>query len=305
MRNTFAQTFLEAAREDERLCVVVADISPAGAMDQFRKEFPGRFVNTGVAEQIMIGMVAGMSMQGLRPFAYTIATFTLYRPFEFIRDDLCYQNLPVTVVGIGGGVTYSTLGSTHHAQEDVAVARAVPNLRVVAPCDPAEARAATQWCVGQQEGPVYLRLGKAGEPVITANALTPFEFGKLRMLREGSDVCILGYGPILKMAMDAADTLGARGVSAGVASVHTLKPLDREGIARVLGKYRQVIVLEEMVAQGGLGESVKAIAWESGARCRLDCMSLKDEFVHVYGKHEDVLAAHGLTLERLLGFVQT
>ncbi len=303
MRNTFAQTFLEAAREDDRLCVVVADISPAGAMDQFRKEFPDRFINTGVAEQIMIGMVAGMSMQGLRPFAYTIATFTLYRPFEFIRDDLCYQNLPVTVVGIGGGVTYSTLGSTHHAQEDVAIARAVPNLRVIAPCDPEEARAATKWCVGQQEGPVYLRLGKAGEPVITANATTPFEFGKLRMLREGTDVCILGYGPILKMAMDAADRLGQRGVSTGVASVHTLKPLDQEGIARVLGKYRHVIVLEEMVAQGGLGESVKAVAWESGATCKIDCMSLKDEFIHVYGKHEDVLAAHGLTLDRLLGFV--
>ena len=303
MRNTFAQTFLEAAREDDRLCVVVADISPAGAMDQFRKEFPDRFINPGVAEQIMIGMVAGMSMQGLRPFAYTIATFTLYRPFEFIRDDLCYQNLPVTVVGIGGGVTYSTLGSTHHAQEDVAIARAVPNLRVIAPCDPEEARAATKWCVGQQEGPVYLRLGKAGEPVITANATTPFEFGKLRMLREGTDVCILGYGPILKMAMDAADRLGQRGVSTGVASVHTLKPLDQEGIARVLGKYRHVIVLEEMVAQGGLGESVKAVAWESGATCKIDCMSLKDEFIHVYGKHEDVLAAHGLTLDRLLGFV--
>ena len=300
MRNTFAQTFLEAAREDDRLCVVVADISPAGAMDQFRKEFPDRFINTGVAEQIMIGMVAGMSMQGLRPFAYTIATFTLYRPFEFIRDDLCYQNLPVTVVGIGGGVTYSTLGSTHHAQEDVAIARAVPNLRVIAPCDPEEARAATKWCVGQQEGPVYLRLGKAGEPVITANATTPFEFGKLRMLREGTDVCILGYGPILKIA---ADRLGQRGVSTGVASVHTLKPLDQEGIARVLGKYRHVIVLEEMVAQGGLGESVKAVAWESGATCKIDCMSLKDEFIHVYGKHEDVLAAHGLTLDRLLGFV--
>ena len=104
--------------------------------------------------------------------------------------------------------------------------------------------------------------------------------------------------------MDAADRLAARGVSTGVASVHTLKPLDREGIARVLCKYRQVIVIEEMVAQGGLGESVKAVAWESGAKCRLDCMSLKDEFVHVYGKHEDVLAAHGLTLDRILGFVK-
>lgn len=303
MRNTFAQTFHEAAKADPRLCVVVADISPAGAMDKFRQEFPDRFINTGVAEQIMIGMVAGMSMRGLKPFAYTIATFTLYRPFEFIRDDLCYQNLPVTVVGIGGGVTYSTLGSTHHAQEDVAVACAVPNLRVIAPCDPEEARAATHWCINQQEGPVYLRLGKAGEPSLTENALTPFEFGKMRYLRDGTDVCILGYGPVLKLGMDAADAFQARGISTSVASVHTLKPLDREGIARALGKFRHVIVVEEMVAQGGLGDAVKSIAWECGARCRLDCLSLQDEFIHTYGKHEDVLKAHGITLGAILDFV--
>jgi transketolase len=129
-------------------------------MDQFRKQFPKRFINTGVAEQIMIGMCAGMSMRGLKPFAYTIATFTLYRPFEFIRDDLCYQNLPVTVVGIGGGVTYSTLGGTHHAMEDVAIASAIPNMRVLAPCDPEETRAATHGC--RERGGVPPRQG--GEP---------------------------------------------------------------------------------------------------------------------------------------------
>jgi transketolase len=303
MRNTFAQTFHEAAKSDPRLCVVVADISPAGAMDKFRQEYPDRFINTGVAEQIMIGMVAGMSMRGLKPFAYTIATFTLYRPFEFIRDDLCYQNLPVTVVGIGGGVTYSTLGSTHHAQEDVAVACAVPNLRVIAPCDPEEARAATHWCINQQEGPVYLRLGKAGEPSLSQNALTPFEFGKMRYLRDGGDICILGYGPVLKLGMEAAEALQARGISTAVASVHTLKPLDREGIAAALGRFRHVIVLEEMVAQGGLGEKVKGLAWESGARCKLDCLSLQDEFIHCYGKHEDILAAHGISLASLMNLV--
>jgi transketolase len=303
MRNTFAQTFHESAKLDPRLCVVVADISPAGAMDKFRKEFPDRFINTGVAEQIMIGMVAGMSMRGLRPFAYTIATFALYRPFEFIRDDLCYQNLPVTVVGIGGGITYSTLGSTHHAQEDVAVASAVPNLRVIAPCDPEEARAATHWCIGQQEGPAYLRLGKAGEPSLTDDALTPFEFGKLRYLRPGSDVCILGYGPILKLGMEAAKALEARGVSTAVASVHTLKPLDREGIVQALARFKHVIVVEEMVARGGLGEAVKGLAWESSASCRLNCLSLKDEFIHTYGTHEDGLKAHGVTREAILSFV--
>jgi len=302
VRNTFAKTFLEAAQEDARLCVVVADISPAGAMDQFRKEFPERFINTGVAEQIMIGMCAGMSMRGLKPFAYTIATFALYRPFEFIRDDLCYQDLPVTVVGIGGGVTYSTLGGTHHAMEDVAIASAIPNMRVIAPCDPEETRAATQWCVAQEEGPVYLRLGKAGEPLITQNA-KPFAFGKVRLLREGRDVCILGYGPVLKLGMDAAAALEKRGISVAVASVHTLKPLDREGIAPLLAGFPKVVVMEEMVPHGGLGNAVKALAWESGARCRIDSLSLQDKFIHFYGKHDEILRAHGISFDRVVQLV--
>lgn len=300
MRNLFANTFYEAAKEDPRLCVVVADISPAGSMEKLRKEYPKRFVNTGVAEQIMIGMCAGMAMRGLKPFAYTIATFALFRPYEFIRDDLCYQGLPVTVVGVGGGVTYSTLGGTHHAMEDVAIACALPNMRVIAPCDPEEAKAATHWCVKQEEGPVYLRLGKAGEPVLGAGAAAPFEFGKLRLLKEGKDACVLGYGPILKMAVDAAAQLEQQGMSVAVASAHTLKPLDREGVAKLLARYPKVVVLEEMVPQGGLGDAVKAIAWESGARCKLSTMSLKHEFVHVYGSHGDVLAAHGISVPAIV-----
>jgi len=300
VRNMFASTFYEAAKTDPRLCVVVADISPAGSMEKFRREFPKRFVNTGVAEQIMIGMCAGMSMRGLRPFAYTIATFALFRPYEFIRDDLCYQDLPVTVVGVGGGVNYSTLGGTHHAMEDVALASALPNMRVIAPCDPEEAKAATLWCIGQEEGPVYLRLGKAGEPVISGKASQRFEFGKIRTLREGTDACVIGYGPTMKMAMDAAEQLSARGLSVAVVNVHTLKPLDREGIAGVLGRYRRVVVFEEMVPRGGLADAVKGIAWESGAKCRIECVSLKHEFVHVYGKHEELLAAHGVSTARLV-----
>ena len=300
MRNMFANTFYDAAKSDPRLCVVVADISPAGSMEKFRREFPRRFVNTGVAEQIMIGMCAGMSMRGLKPFAYTIATFALFRPYEFIRDDLCYQGLPVTVVGVGGGVTYSTLGGTHHAMEDVAIASSLPNMRVIAPCDPEEARAATQWCIAQEEGPVYLRLGKAGEPVLTAKASRPFEFGKIRTLREGSDACLIGYGPTLKMAIEAAEALGARGVSAAVVNVHTLKPLDREGIAAVLTRYPRVVVVEEMVPRGGLADAVKGLAWEAGARCKLSCLSLQDEFIHTYGKHEELLAAHGLSTAHIL-----
>src|SRR5208337_1210684 len=200
MRNNFANTFYEAAREDDRLCMVVADISPAGAMDKFRTEFPRRFINTGVAEQIMIGLCAGMALRGLRPFAYTIATFSVFRPYEMIRDDLCYQDLPVTVVGIGGGVTYSTLGGTHHAMEDVALMTSLPNMSVIAPCDPAETAAATRWLATQNQHPAYLRLGKAGEPDLTSNAVDPFVIGKLRRIREGKGTAFLAYGPVVKMA---------------------------------------------------------------------------------------------------------
>jgi transketolase len=300
MRNHFADTFYELGKADPRLCVVVADISPAGSIAKFRQDFPDRFINTGVAEQIMIGMVAGMAQRGLRPFAYTIATFTLYRPFEMVRDDLCYQNLPVTIVGIGGGVTYSTLGATHHAQEDIAIACALPNMSVIAPCDPAEVEAATRWCAVQERGPVYLRLGKAGEPDFTSGLAEKFTFGKLRFVRRGRDVCILAYGSIMKMAAQVADSFQAQGRSVSLVSVHTLKPLDLAGLAEVLASHREIVVIEEMSPQGSLGIKVKALAYERSAGSRIRCFSLRDEFVHVYGTHEDVLAAHGLTADNIV-----
>ena len=295
MRNTFADTIYEAGRNDKRVAIVVADISPAGSMQKFRDEFPERFVNTGVSEQIMIGLCAGMALRGMRPFAYTIATFTFYRPFEFVRDDLCYQNLPVTVVGIGGGVAYSTLGGTHHAQEDVVLASALPNMTVLAPCDPAECREASLWCTTQERGPVYLRLGKAGEPDLTSRAVDPFVFGKLRYLRRGDDVCILAYGPITKMAADLAAKFEARGESVSLVSVHTLKPLDTDGLIGALGSHRRVVVIEE-AAPYALGLRVKALAWESQARCRIDTFALQDAFIHTYGAPAELLAAHGLEL---------
>jgi transketolase len=294
VRNRFADTFYELGKADPRLCVVVADISPAGSITRFRTEFPHRFINTGVSEQIMIGMAAGMAQRGLKPFAYTIATFTLYRPFEMVRDDLCYQNLPVTIVGIGGGVNYSTLGATHHAQEDVAIAAAIPNLSIIAPCDPSEVEAATRWCAAQQQGPVYLRLGKAGEPDFSKAASEPWIFGRLRRLRVGRDVCILSYGPIMRRAFSLAERFEASGKSAAIVSVHTLKPLDRDRLTEILQTFPHVVVIEECAPNGSLAMRVKELAWDVAANCRLDTFTLKDEFIHCYGSHDDILNAHGL-----------
>jgi transketolase len=303
MRNTFAEALYKAATEDPGIYIVVADISPAGSMNDFRLKYPDRFVNVGVAEQSMIGICAGLAIRGKQPFAYTIATFTLYRPFEFVRDDLGYQNLPVTLVGMGAGLIYSTLGGTHHTQEDIAIAGAIPNMQIIAPCDPAECVEATRHCAAQKTGPVYLRLGKSGEPVLTRSA-EPWRFGKLRYLRRGDDLCILSYGVVMKQAAEIADHFQSRGRSVSLVSVHTMKPLDREGIADALHRHREVVVIEEHAPQGGLAPQTKAIAWDTGATCKLHTFTLQDRFIHCYGSHEELLEMHGISPRRVIAAVE-
>ena len=300
MRDTFARTLYEIAKIKPKVFIVAADISPVGSMIPFREEFPEQFINVGVAEQSMIGVCAGLALRGCTPFAYTIATFTLYRPFEQVRSDLCYQNLPVTLVGIGGGVSYANHGGTHLAQEDIALMSALPNMSIIAPCDPLETEAAT-WASANHQSPVYLRLGRSGEPDLTSDAAEPFEFGKLRTLKAGSDTCIISYGPIMKMAIEVGREIEkAHSKQVALASAHTLKPLDVSGIAGILHKFQRVIVIEEHSERGGLGAQVKQIAWEHKAKCELHTFGLKDEFIHLYGSQDDMWKAHGLSIENIL-----
>jgi transketolase len=300
MRDTFSRALYEVAKAKPKVFIVVADISPAASMAPFRSEFPDRFINVGVSEQSMVSLCAGLALRGCTAFAYTIATFTLYRPFEQVRVDLCYQNLPVTLVGIGAGVAYSTLGGTHHAQEDVALMSALPNMAVLAPCDPAETIAAV-WACAERQGPTYLRLGKAGEPDLTSQALDPFVFGRIRRLRDGQHVCILSYGPITRMAVTLADRLEAAGSGKiGIVSVHTVKPLDTDGIAGLMRQYGHLIVIEEHSIRGGLGGQVKQIAWDAAATCRVSTFSLQDAFIHEFGAPEDLWRAHGLSVDHIM-----
>ena len=178
MRNQFAKSIFEKAIKNKKIRVVVADISPAGKMEDFQKKFPDRFLNVGVAEQTMIGMCAGMAMQGLKPFAYTISTFSIYRPFEMVRVDLCYQKLPVCIVGMGAGTIYSNLGATHLTQEDISICRSIPNLDVVAPCVPYELKKAIDYFCSKSKKPMYLRIGKAGEKNYNFTESENWSFGK-------------------------------------------------------------------------------------------------------------------------------
>jgi len=300
MRNKFADTVYEIGLKNKNISLVVADISPAGSIDKFRQKFPKRFVNCGVAEQAMIGIAAGMAMRGMRPFCYTIATFALYRPFEMIRVDLAYQNLPVTVVGMGAGIIYSTLGGTHHTMEDIAVASSVPNMTVLAPCDPNEMKLATEWCASKSKGPVYMRLGKVGEPDITSSALDKFEVGKLRYLVKGKDIAIISYGVTVNLALNVARELEKNGKSTSVISCHSIKPIDLNGIKNMMKNHKQIVVIEEHVPHGGLSSRIKEIGFDNKYINPINCFTLKDQFIHFYGSRDQFLEVHGISEKIIL-----
>jgi transketolase len=155
-------------------------------------------------------------------------------------------------------------------------------------------RLATEWCATESQGPVYMRLGKAGEPDLTAKAVDPFKIGKIRCIQKGSDIALLSYGITVDMAHSVAEQLSSTGKSVSIYSCHTIKPLDKDSVQNILESHDQVAVIEEHVPHGGLGSRVKEIAWDKMAKCRLDCFSLKDEFIHFYGNHQELLERHGL-----------
>ena len=303
MRNKLADVIYKKSKKNKKLCVIVADISPAGSMYKFRKKFPKRFINTGVAEQSMIGIAAGLALRGFKPFCYTIATFALYRPFEMIRVDLCYQNLPVTIVGMGTGTIYSTLGGTHLTQEDISIARSIPNMKVIAPCDPIEMEDAVKYCCKNSRSPVYLRIGKAGEKIFVNKKSDKWVMGKIRKILPGKEICILTFGPIIKKAFEIKKLLEAKKISVEINSCHTLKPFDYITLNKKFKKFKKIIIIEDHSKIGGLAALVKAAAYESLYKGKILSFSLKDEFIHCYGNQDDLLMKHGITTKKIFNTV--
>ncbi len=300
MRNKFADVIYTIGKKNKKICAIVADISPAGSMVSFRKEFPNRFINCGVAEQSMIGIAAGMALKGMKPFCYTIATFSIFRPYEFIRVDVCYQNLPVVIIGMGAGLIYSTLGSTHHTMEDISIAKSLPNMTVLAPCDPLEMELATKWCATKNKGPVYMRLGKAGEPNLTEDAEEEFEIGKIRKIVNGSNVCILSYGTILNKAFDIESFLKSNDINPSIYSCHTIKPLDKLRLNKIFNKYKKIIIIEEQVYNGGLAQEIESHAFRQTYKGKIFSFNIKDEFIHCYGSYEELLDLHDLSTNKII-----
>ncbi len=295
MRNAFAQEMFELADADERVVLLMADIGNR-LFNDYRAKFPDRFYNCGVAEANMISLAAGMASEGLRPFCYTITPFITARCLEQIRIDVCYHKQPVTIVGTGSGLSYASLGATHHSCEDIATMRALPEMVVMAPADAMEVRGCLRAALGQDQ-PAYLRIGKKGEPVIH-DKVPKIIIGKAIPLREGgSETCLLCTGNLLPTALEVADSLNAT-----VYSVPTVKPLDEPLLTEVFGKYAQVATLEEHSLVGGFGSAVSEWFVDQPVmpKARLVRIGTRDEFLHETTNQTTARELFGLSAPRII-----
>jgi transketolase len=301
MRTAFLEALCELAARDRRVWLLTGDLG-FSVLERFIQQFPDRFVNAGVAEQNMTGVAAGLALSGCVVFTYSIANFPTLRCLEQIRNDVCYHRANVKIVAVGGGFTYAASGYTHHGLEDLSVLSSLPEMTVVAPGDPHEARLATRAIV-DREGPCYLRLGKAGEPVVHA-APPPFELGRAIRVREGDDATLISTGGMLKTAVDAHQALLAQGIRARVLSMHTLKPLDEAAVLAAAAETGAIVTLEEHNVHGGLGSAVADVLALAGAGVPFGKVAAPDRFWHTAGSQAHFRGLAGNPAEmvvRLLG----
>lgn len=302
MRTAFINALDELAAGDPSVCLVVGDLG-FSVVDEFARKYPRQFVNPGVAEQNMTGIAAGMALSGKVVFTYSIANFTTLRCLEQIRNDLCYHRANVTVVSVGGGLAYGSLGATHHATEDLAIMRALPGMVVLAPGDPVEAAYLTRAAAAHQ-GPCYLRLGKAGERRVHTDD-PHLEIGRAYELRSGTDLTLISTGGMLATAVDVADSLSQRGLSVRVLSMHTVSPLDDEAVVAAAEETRLLFTLEEHSARGGLGGAVaEVLAGLDSPHAPLHRIGLPPVFAAQAGSHDYLRHSYGLDAEGVLATME-
>ena len=293
MRKTALNMVHELAKKDDRVVYIGSDPG-SGTLDEMREEFPDRFFIEGIAEANVIGMAAGMAMEGYVPYVNTIATFLTRRCYEQLAVDLCLHKLPVRLIGNGGGLVYAPLGPTHQAIEDIAIMRALPHMTVIAPADADEMRRMIPQTLNI-EGPVYIRLGKGHDDIVTQEAHGN-TLGKAILHKEPGDALIITTGIMLQRALKAIEQLTDEGINCGLLHCHTIKPLDTEMLTQMARRARVVITAEEHLTTGGLGGAVLEALSETmpGSMPPVIRKGIPDKFTHHYGSQDMLLEHYGL-----------
>ncbi len=292
MRNAFARAVTRLAADRPELVLLAGDIGNR-LFDEYKEKYPERFYNCGVAEAGMTGVAGGLASTGLHPITYTITPFNTVRCLEQIRLDICYPNFPAIVVGTGAGLSYSGLGATHHSMEDIGIMRMLPNMHVVCPGDALEVELALEAAIALKR-PVYLRLGKKGEPQVHSSQPT-FQIGKGIQLREGETLAILGVGNMLPVAVEVADRMTDSGITPTLISLHTVKPLDDELLEKIFSEYQRIAVIEEHGLAGGAGSAI--LEWANARQLdssKVSRFGAEDAFLTGYGDQKNARRRLGL-----------
>ena len=283
LRTAFIDTLRELARIDDRIFLLTADMGYS-VFETFRDEFPDRFLNTGIAEQNTIGIAAGLASRGKIVFVYSIIPFVTMRCFEQVRLDLAYNFMNVKLVGVGAGLTYGPLGSSHHALEDIAIMRSLPDMTVLCPGDPIETRELIKRSF-EYKGPVYIRLGKNGEPKIHPDE-TRIEIGKSITVLEGNDLALITTSNMLETGKKWVEEWKQDGVNVSLISMPSLKPFDSSTVKNLIDKEIPIITLEEHSIIGGLGSIISQVIATTGKPVKFQQIGINDKFSHVVGGHE-------------------
>ena len=293
-RNAYGEALVELAAKNDKIVVLDADLAHATMTVTFKKEYPDRHFNAGIAEANMVNMAAGMSTMGLVPFCSTFAMFGAGRAYEQIRNTIAYPRLNVKIACTHAGVSVGEDGGSHQCIEDIALMRAIPGMTVISPADANEARKAVI-AAAEMEGPVYLRLARLATPVFEQDY--PFEIGKANVMREGTDAVIFATGIMVNEVLEAAKLLEAEGKSVAVVNIHTIKPIDAECVTKYAEKCGNVVTVEEHSVIGGLGDAVADVLMGK-VNCKFKKIGVQDCFGQS-GKAKDVLREYSLTADQI------
>jgi transketolase len=294
----FASTLLELAREDSDLLVVTSDSRGSAKLAPFAKAAPGQIVEVGIAEQNLVGIAAGLAAAGKNVFAVSPACFLTARSLEQIKNDVCYSDRPVSLIGISAGVSYGALGTTHHSLHDFAVLRAIHNITVLAPADDFETREAIK-AAANLSTPAYLRFGKKTMPHLP-RVKPGFELGKASLVLQGNDITFIACGETVAPAVAAAELLAGDGIECRVISMHTIKPLDESAILEAATETRGLITVEEHSVHGGLGEACASLLLQSGLRTHFKIVGFPDAHT-VTGSQQEIFQHYGIDGPGLAG----
>ena len=305
MRDAFVRALMREAAADPRLTLITGDLG-FGVLKPFWETYPDQCVNAGIAEQGMTGLAAGLARTGRTVLTYSIGNFPTLRCIEQIRNDCAYHDANVKIVCVGGGFVYGSLGMSHHATEDMAVLRALPGVTVFTPGDPAEVEAVVPVML-RTPGTCYLRLGRGGEPMLHDGPVTDWTLPRALTLRQGTDVALLSAGGILTQTVSAARLLQEQGVSAEVVSFPCLKPIDREKLIELAGRFRHLVTVEEHNIVGGFGSAVCEVIAETGMPCRVHRIGMEDVYSCIVGTQQYLRSQYRMDdraiCERTLGWL--